>query len=136
MAISSNFILKNIIIDDYKVLESGTIICHKQSLIFDFQNLCIKIIFLKDRSKSKNGSYELISGLPIPELRCYNFNNQYGAITAEPFEVAVWQDNKLLLSCPPQLRKEKLYISFDVKKSGDGRIINYTFFTKEFLEYV
>lgn len=131
MVTNSNFTLKNIAIDDYRVLCSGIINCHKKELIFHFQGFSIKMEFLEE--KKKKCSYVLDSSTIPATLKCFNFSEES---TPEPYEIVNWSDKNLLLSCPAQLRKEKLYISFVIKKIGDIRIISYTFFIKDILEYV
>jgi len=85
---NNRFNLEQITIDDFRLIETGTLMCHKDELIFYFQAFNLKMSFLTDATKQANGAFELDSRTTPATLKCYNFNNPLGSSTTEPFEIA------------------------------------------------
>lgn len=119
---NSNFILKNIIVNGYKVLTSGTlIIINDDEVIFnfeDFEEMPIKIIFKNTWCKKKSHVK-----LKDQNLILYNMNSSLNTSTTEYFLISSWIKNNKVC--------EKLYITFSVS-GQDIKTFHYTFFTKEF----
>lgn len=128
MRITSRFNLEQITIDDFRLIETGTIVCHKDELMFHFQGLVIKMAFLTDTTKLSNGAFELDSKVNPATLKCYNFNNPLSSSTTEPFEIAKYTLPHTTIGS--QQQEEVLYIAFSIMVAGKIKIVNYNFYTK------
>lgn len=133
MKITSRFNLEQITIGDFKLIESGTLICHKNELIFHFQGFIMKMEFLTDITKQSTGAFELDSKTIPATLKCYNFNNALSSSTTEPFEIAKYtpgQQQITSLGSIAQPQEEVLYIAFSIVANGTTKVINYNFYIK------
>ncbi len=122
---NSRFILESVLVDDLRVILTGTIVCHKNELIFQFRDFSVKMAFLTDETKNKDGEFVLDSKVIPATLNCYNFNSEADS-TLKPFKLAKY--------ISPQV--ETLYIAFSIIANGEGKIIHYTFYSKLSLQII
>lgn len=130
MKITSRFNLEKITIDEFTLIDTGTLICHKDELIFHFQGFSIKMEFLTDNTKSPGGEFELDTKTIQATLKCYNFNNALGSSTTAPFEIAQYTYNNGVTTAQQPQTQEVLYIAFAITAHGATKVIDYNFYTK------
>lgn len=136
MRSNNRFNLEQITIGDFRLIEAGTLMCHKDELIFHFQGFNLKMLFLTDTTKQPNGAFELDSRTTPATLKCYNFDNPLGSSTTEPFELAKYTASQQQITVQTQRQEEVLYIAFSIVANGTTKIINYNFYTKNRLSLI
>ena len=110
-------------VGEYEVYDSGSVLSHSNTILFEIKNLRVRVDFKTDSTNSKyDAKISLIENEngPCLLLTLINFNNPLGTGLTTPVEIGT-------------INGSHLFLSFIVYRLGESdiRLFSYTWLTKK-----